>query len=122
MQLLHIGFVILIIAAVQNYYYFYANKFLLPDYLLRLKILPPRSFQFTGGASQHRLFFLHSTKGLTFNVPRRLYIAVRHSCVQPLGYLESGVEPVSTLWIKPSFFVATHITASLEPLGNVIIA
>jgi len=22
-----------------------------------LKILPPRSFQFTGGASQHRLFF-----------------------------------------------------------------
>ena len=92
----------------------------LPD--AYLKILPPRSFQYTGGASQHRLFFLHSTKGLTFNVPRRLYIAVRHRCDQTLGYLESGVEPVSTLWIKPSFFVATHITASLEPLGNVIIA
>ena len=57
MHLLHIGFVILIIAAVQNYYYLHANKSLLPDYLLRLKILPPRSFQFTGGASQHRLFF-----------------------------------------------------------------
>ena len=97
MHLLHIGFVILIIAAVQNYYYLHANKSLLPDYLLRLKILPPRSFQFTGGASQHRLFFLHSTKGLTFNVLRRLYIAVRHRCDQPLGYLESGVEPVSTL-------------------------
>jgi len=25
--------------------------------LFHLKILPPRSFQFTGGASQHRLFF-----------------------------------------------------------------
>ena len=57
MQLLHIGFVILIIAAVQNYYYSQAIKFFLPDYLLRLKILPPGSFQFTGGASQHRLFF-----------------------------------------------------------------
>ena len=66
MHLLHIGFVILIIAAVQNYYYLHANKSLLPDYLLRLKILPPRSFQLTGGASQHRLFFLQSTKGLTF--------------------------------------------------------
>jgi hypothetical protein len=97
----------------------------------RLQVVPPRclfenssslKFSITGGASQHRLFFLQSIKGLTFNLPRRLYIAVRHSCVQPLGYLESGVEPVSTLWIKPSFFVATHITASLEPLGNVMIA
>ena len=122
MQLLHIGFVILIIGAVQNYCYYYVNKFLLPDNLLRLKILPPRSFQSTGGASQHRLFFLQSTKGLTFNVPRRLYLAVRYRSVQPIAYLASGVEPVSTLWIKPSFFVATHITASLEPLGNVIIA
>ena len=57
MYFLHSSIAILTIAAVQNYYYFHANKFLLPDYLLRLKILPPRSFQFTGGASQHRLFF-----------------------------------------------------------------
>ena len=75
MQLMHIGFVILIIAAVQNYYYIHVNKSFLPEYLLRLKILPPRSFQSAGGASQHRLFFLHSTKGLTFNVPMRSYIA-----------------------------------------------
>jgi hypothetical protein len=75
MYFLHSSIAILTIAAVQNYYYLHVNKFLLPDCLLHLKILPPRSFQYTGGASQHRLFFLQSTKGLTFNVPMRLYIA-----------------------------------------------
>ena len=65
MQLLHIGFVILIIAAVQNYYYLHINEFFLPDYLLRLKILPPRSFQVTGGASRHRLFFFVRFKSKT---------------------------------------------------------
>ena len=87
-----------------------------------LKTIPPRCFQLLAVLKSIAFFFLQSTKGLTFNVPRRLYIAVRYRSVQPLGYLKSGVEPVSTLWIKPSFFVATHITASLEPLGNVIIA
>jgi hypothetical protein len=57
MYLLHSSIAVLTIAAAQNYYYHQVNKFLLPVYLLRLKILPPRSFQFTGGASQHRLFF-----------------------------------------------------------------
>jgi len=75
MYLLHSSIAILTIAAVQNYYYFHVNKFLLPDCLLHLKILPPRSFQFTGGALQHRLFFLQSNRGLTFKVAMRLYIA-----------------------------------------------
>ena len=47
MHLLRVGFVILIIAAVQNYYYIPANEFFLPEVFKLLAVLHGIAFSFS---------------------------------------------------------------------------